>query len=128
MISIKKSISRKTLIKKLDSIFSLFIRLRDKRLNRGYCLLCNKRPIECCFHWIGRGSYATRWDEDNAVGSCFGCNFEETFRKQKYRDKHIALIGIEEREILEALARQKTHFSNSDLQEMIEEFKLKISS
>lgn len=114
---------RKRLVAKLDAVFSLYIRLRGKLSTGGICELCQKRPIEVCFHWVSRGDYATRWHPDNAVASCRGCNYEETFRKRKYRDIHIERVGEEAREALEAQARTQTHFSNSDLQEKIEEIK-----
>lgn len=117
-----KPVSRSVLVKRLDAIFSLYIRLRDKKVSGGLCVLCLKRPIEVCFHWISRGSFATRWDERNAVGSCKGCNFEETFRKQKYRDMFISRYGLPLREELESMARGLTHIPNFEIQEKIRFF------
>jgi len=117
---------RKTLVARLDAIFSLFVRKRGKERTGGTCELCGKRPIEVCFHWVSRGDFATRWDPSNAVGSCKGCNFEETFRKRKYRDMHIDLIGLDAREALEAKARTITHFTDADLRERIEFFKAEL--
>ena len=107
--------TRKRLVAKLDAIFSVFIRTRGKKRTGGNCEICHKRPIEVCFHWVSRGDYATRWEESNCVGSCRGCNFEETFRKRKYRDIHIARVGEPAREALEAMARTMTHYTDADL-------------
>lgn len=63
---------RKRLVKKLDHLFSEYIRLRDKRAYGG-CFFCG-RPIENCFHVITRAKHAVRWDERNGLGSCAGCN------------------------------------------------------
>ena len=97
--------SRSREVKKTDQVFSIFIRLRGKKRTGGLCELCLKRPIEVCFHWVSRKSYATRWLPENACASCRGCNYNETFNKQKYRDIFIERYGIAERERLESLAR-----------------------
>jgi len=120
--------TRKQLVKKLDTIFSLFIRLRDKAIYGGACVICRKRPIEHCFHWITRGSYSTRWDERNSCGSCAGCNLEETFRPLKYRDIHISMVGKDERERLEDKARGLAKFSRADLREMFGQLKAKMGA
>jgi len=121
--SAKPKPSRSAVVKKLDAVFSLYIRARDKRVANGLCVLCRKRPIEVCFHWISRGAFATRWDEANCVGSCSGCNYEETFRKQKYRDMHIQLVGVEVREAMEAKAREAVHIPTAELEAKIRHFK-----
>ena len=76
-LRVKKSI-RKRLVAQLDQIFSLYIRLRDKRTNSGMCFLCPK-PIEQCFHFLTRAAYSTRWDPFNAAGSCAGHNLRHEF-------------------------------------------------
>lgn len=111
----KPKTSRKRLVDKLDALFSIFVRLRGKKRTGGVCELCAKRPIEVCFHWVSRGDYATRWDQDNAVASCRGCNFEETFRKRKYRDMHVMMVGEDAREAIEEKSRTLTHYTDDDL-------------
>ena len=122
----RKKSNRQRLVKILDTIFSLFVRLRAKHRTGGNCEVCARRPIEHCFHWIGRGDFSTRWDPDNAIGSCRGCNLDEHYRKRVYRDKHIALVGLEVREALEAKARIMIFYSESDLTGMIATFKKRI--
>ena len=63
---------RKRLVKKLDILFSEYIRLRDKRAYGG-CFFCGK-PIQHVFHVITRSKRAVRWDDRNGLGSCAGCN------------------------------------------------------
>lgn len=118
--------TRKRLVGKLDALFSIFVRLRGKKITGGACELCLKRPIEVCFHWVSRGDYATRWSPDNAVASCRGCNFEETFRKRKYRDLHISRIGRESREALEDRSRVLTHLTDADLEAKLDELKTEL--
>lgn len=69
---------RSAIVKKLDSIFSQFIRLRnvdDDGITE--CFTCGKRD-----HWKklqnghfqSRRHYSTRWDETNCQVQCSGCN------------------------------------------------------
>ena len=118
---------RSVLVAKIDSVFSIMIRMRGKKKTGGKCEICFKRPIEVCFHWVSRGDYATRWLPENACASCRGCNYEETFRKQKYRDIFIARFGLSERERIEGLARSNKKFSANELIEMIKNFERGLS-
>ena len=69
--------TRKTLIKKLDTIFSIYIRRKNSVNEIAQCITCGKKD-----HWkkmqnghfMSRKHYATRWDEDNVEVQCMGCN------------------------------------------------------
>lgn len=63
----QKERSRK--IKKLDKLFSQYIRNRDKR-----CLRCGKKENLQCAHIFSRRHFNTRWDEENAVTLCYACH------------------------------------------------------
>lgn len=74
----KKSVS--ALVRKLDRVFSEYIRLRDSK-PYGYkyfkCISCGAvKPYEQmdCGHFIGRTHMATRFDEKNSNGECKSCN------------------------------------------------------
>ncbi len=63
----------KQLVKKLDQVFSLYIRLRDK----GVCFTCGKKDEikkMQCGHYESRSHYNTRWDCQNANSQCLRCN------------------------------------------------------
>lgn len=65
------------LVKKLDKVFALYIRLRDT-MPSGYCkcISCGRiKPYEeiDCGHFHGRMHMATRFDEDNCHGECHYC-------------------------------------------------------
>jgi hypothetical protein len=69
---------RSAIVKKLDSIFSQFIRLRNSdHSGTTECFTCGKRD-----HWKklqnghfqSRRHYSTRWDETNCQVQCSGCN------------------------------------------------------
>jgi uncharacterized protein YcaQ len=67
------AVRRKRAIKNADKWFSLYIRERDHHI----CQVCGKTseqaPIQCG-HLHTRGHYSTRWDPDNAMAQCAGCN------------------------------------------------------
>lgn len=70
---------RKTWIKKLDSVFSLYIRMRDSRMY-GYkafkCISCGDvKPFDMmdCGHFVSRNCMPLRWNEMNCNGECSHC-------------------------------------------------------
>ena len=76
-----KKPTRSKLVKKLDTVFSQYIR-RSNADNNGYCtcVTCNKT-----FHWkeiqaghfMSRKHYSTRWDERNVKTQCVAVMFIE---------------------------------------------------
>ncbi len=65
----KKVVSLSGLTKKLDTVTSLIVRLRDKR-----CVVCGSTQDPQCGHYISRRFIATRWDTSNCHQQCAGCN------------------------------------------------------
>lgn len=66
------------LVKKLDRVFSEYIRLRDATPN-GYirCISCGQLKPFSAFdagHFHSRRHMSTRFDEDNVQSECKGCN------------------------------------------------------
>lgn len=66
------------LTKKLDKLFSLYIRQRDSDEDGyGNCATCGKnghyKEMDCG-HFIPRGYHSLRWDERNSVLQCAKCN------------------------------------------------------
>lgn len=73
-----KKPTRTKLVKKLDAVFSQYIRRRYADKNGlAQCVTCGKKD-----HWkklqaghfISRKHYSTRWDETNVQVQCAGCN------------------------------------------------------
>jgi hypothetical protein len=66
--------------KKLDIVFSKYIRLRDKG---NPCITCGKPWNDNfqCGHLFSRRHLATRWHEMNANAQCPGCNMFEGGRQ-----------------------------------------------
>ncbi len=74
----KKNPSRKSLVRKADTAFSLHIRaLYPTSFFSG-------KPSECCFHIVTRSKHSVRWALDNAVGSTMGENYEMEFNPHKF--------------------------------------------
>src|SRR3990167_4335813 len=64
-----------SLRRKLDQVFSKFIRKRDANTSGlGQCYTCNRWAVLEASHFIPRQHAATRWDERNVHGACFYCN------------------------------------------------------
>ncbi len=123
----KKKKTSKKLKTELDSVFSLYIRERDK----GVCFTCGLiKPVKEMQngHFFSRGYLATRFDEQNCHCQCVGCN---VFRNGNYPRYSIHLIekygpGILRE--LERRTRKTIKYSPSDYEALIEEYKSKLSN
>lgn len=87
----KRQKSQKTLIKELDAVFSMFIRMRDSKAY-GFkyfkCPTCGRTlPFEeaDCSHYYSRVNMNTRFDEDNTVAEC---RFDNRFNSS-----HLIALG-----------------------------------
>ena len=78
---------RKQLIKKLDSVFSEYIRRRYAKNDIAECYTCGKRDhwkrLQCG-HFQSRKHYSTRWNEDNCQVQCVGCNMFKGGEQYKF--------------------------------------------
>jgi len=122
-----KKPARKTIITKLDNIFSQYIRLRYSKNELSECVTCGKKD-----HWkklqaghfVSRKHYSTRWDEDNVQVQCSGCNvfrYGEQYLFSKY-------LGTELSEDLLIKSRKIQKFTDYELLEMIEIYKDKVNN
>jgi hypothetical protein len=122
-----KKPSRKTIITKLDNIFSQYIRLRYSKNEIATCVTCGKQD-----HWkkmqnghfISRKHYATRFDEDNCQVQCAGCNvfrYGEQYLFSKY-------LGSDLSEELLIKSRNIQKFTDNELLEMIELYTEKVNN
>ena len=122
-----KKPARKTIITKLDNIFSQYIRLRYSKNELSECVTCGKqdhwKKLQAG-HFISRKHYATRWDEDNVQVQCSGCNvfrYGEQYLFSKY-------LGTELSEELLIKSRKIQKFTDYELLEMIEIYKDKVNN
>ena len=121
-----KKKSKPNLVKKLDKVFALYIRLRDA-MPSGYvrCISCGRiKPFEevDCGHFHGRMNMATRFDEDNCHAECRFCNRMSADHLIKYRENLIKKIGQKKVDWLNVKAHSTKHFLDSELESMIEHY------
>lgn len=118
------------LTKKLDKVFSLYIRLRDV-MPSGYgrCIACGRikpfRELDCG-HYFSRTHMATRWDEDNCHIECRGCNRFSADHLIGYRDNLMRKIGAGRYDKLHLLAHSSKHWMDCELETMIEHYRKEV--
>lgn len=113
------------LVKKLDKVFSLYIRLRDSK-PFGYkyfkCPTCGRvLPFEQAdnSHYFSRRSNATRFDEDNCMAECRYDNRFNAEHLHKLREALIQRIGKMRFNKLERKHNKTKKWSDFELQELI---------
>ena len=124
------AIKRSTIIKKLDAIFSLYIRNCYADSNgQVKCITCQRfYPIAKIQngHFISRKNYATRWSEDNVAPQCYGCNVMQQgqqFLFSKWIDEK---YGEGYSQTILERSRTTVKFSNPELLDMIELYTKKL--
>ena len=127
----KVKIQRRTdYIKKLDRVFSEFIRLRDTMPNGMFrCISCGKiKPYSQadCGHYHSRTHMSTRFDEENANAECRACNRFCADHLVGYRKNLIAKIGEHRLDVLEWRAHQMKKWSDFELKELIKHYQAKV--
>jgi tRNA(Ile)-lysidine synthase TilS/MesJ len=128
----KKPLSFRQLQKKLDRIFSEFIRLRDADKN-GYvrCITCGKvyfwRDIDNG-HYCERARFSTRFNEQNCHGQCKNCNWTHEGQKMIYREKLVELYGAQEVKKLETISQISGGDDSISLMYKIEEYQQKVKA
>ena len=122
-----KKPTRKTIITKLDNIFSQYIRLRYSKNEISECVTCGKqdhwKKLQAG-HFVSRKHYATRWDEDNVQVQCSGCNvfrYGEQYLFSKY-------LGVDLSEELLIRSRKIQKFTDNELLDMIELYNEKVNN
>jgi len=121
-----KKPTRSKLVKKLDTVFSQYIR-RSNADNNGYCtcVTCNKT-----FHWkeiqaghfMSRKHYSIRWDERNVKPQCVACNVYRAGEQYKYS----IFLGTELANVLYLQSKELVKFTNYELEDMINDYSDKL--
>lgn len=121
----KKKPSRSKLVKKLDTIFSQFIRLRDSN-DKWYaqCYTCwdtlHYKNLQN-WHFITRGNYKYRWDENNCKPQCYKCNCIYSGNYKIYTSRMIDEYGKEKIDTM-IWDKQITKISTPDIIDKIEHY------
>ena len=113
-----KKPTRKSLIAKLDTVFSTYIRRRYSMNDIAKCVTCGKEDHWSklqCGHFMSRKHMSTRWNEDNCQVQCAGCN---VFR---YGEQYLfsQYLGNNLSEELHKQSKEICKFTDVELQDMI---------
>lgn len=111
------------LVKKLDKVFALYIRLRDC-MPGGYgrCISCGKiKSFEELQngHYISRKNMATRFEPLNCNAECVSCNCFSADHLIGYRENLITKIGHAKFDYLMAARNTTKKWSDFELETMI---------
>ena len=119
----KRQASQATLVKKLDKVFSQYIRLRDAFPNGTFrCISCGKiKQFEQADagHYHSRRHMSTRFDEENVSSECRACNRFSADHLIGYRENLIRKIGMQRFQMLEIKAHQTKKWSCFELEQLI---------
>ncbi len=118
-----KKPTRSKLVKKLDVVFSQYIRLKNSKNGICTCVTCGKKGhwktggIQAG-HFMSRKHYSTRWDEDNVKPQCVGCNMFRSGEQYKYS----LYLGKQLSENLHQKSNKIVKFTNIELEEMFKHY------
>ena len=123
-----KKLSRSKLIKKYDSIFSIYIRLRD--CNKDWIVICPlcwaKIPRKKAqnMHFISRWVLKYRYDEINCHAGCYRCNVILSWNYILYTRYMQNKYGVDK---VDEMINDKQIFKlkTPDIEEMITEYGIK---
>jgi hypothetical protein len=122
-----KKPTRKSLVIKLDTVFSQYIRRKDAIDEIAECITCNKKDHYKklqCGHFMSRRHYSTRWEENNVGVQCYGCNISRAGEQYKFS----LYLGNNLAEEMNIKSKQIVKFADVDLIDMIEYYTAKINS
>lgn len=115
-------------VKRLDEVFSRYIRLRDTHSGTGQCITCGASiRFETCDagHYISRRHMATRWNEENVHAQCVECNRYRYGNLQRYRRSLVLMYGAELVAELERRKNLAVHVDGMMLDKLIKYFQQK---
>ncbi len=122
--------ARQKLVKDLDKVFSLFIRMRASDEN-GFatCFTCGqvkKWKEGDAGHFISRGAYSTRWNETNVQFQDKKCNIFQSGQQYLFSVALNRLHGEGTADALYAMSRQTRKYGVGEIKAMIEIYKDKV--
>ena len=120
-----KKATRKSLVIKLDTVFSQYIRRKDAIDEIATCVTCGKKDHYKklqCGHWASRRHYSTRWDEQNCNVQCSGCNVFRAGEIYLYTKYLCSQYGENFPEELYIKSQKTVKFTDVDLVQMIDKY------
>jgi len=126
-----KKPKKSALVKKLDKVFSLYIRnlyAIDGVVECYTCGACKPVSEMQCGHFMSRRFYSTRWDVDNSRPQCLKCNMFNQGEQYEFGKKLEEELGHGRVEQIRELRHQLSKFSVADYEEMIDRYKSQLHS
>nr|DAT46555.1 MAG TPA: NinG recombination protein [Caudoviricetes sp.] len=120
--------ANRALIKKLDRVFSQYIRLRDSHNGVFTCCSCGQlKPYEQadCGHFINRRWMALRYDERNCHAQCRSCNRFDEGNQVGYTRFMLKKYGEDTVDLLESM-KIPYKWTDGELELLIKEYKAKV--
>lgn len=121
-----KKVTKTALVKKLDAVFSIYIRRRFAVNDIAKCVTCGKedhwKSLQCG-HFMSRKHMSTRWNEDNCQVQCAGCNVFRYGEQYKFS----LYLGNNLSEQLHIKSKEVCKFTEVELQELIQHYTHQIS-
>lgn len=119
-----KTETRSKIIKKLDAIFSKYVRLYySDNYGNVACYTCDSKmhwKSSQNGHFFSRVHHSTRWDIDNCRVQDYRCNVALNGNYIVYTRRMIKEVGMEKVDELERKSRSNIKISTIELREMIE--------
>lgn len=126
----KRKPSIKTLKRKLDDVFSIYIRLRDSD-DKGFCqcISCGKiqhwKDVDCG-HYVNRSHMGTRYSERNCNAQCRSCNRFSEGNNIGYTRGLIRKYGIKVIDELDVKKHTQTYMKSFDYEVLIDHYNKEI--
>lgn len=122
----KKLLKFSALEKKLDTVFSRYVRLKDADQGGTVeCVTCRKlfywKEVDCG-HFIKRQHRSTRWDERNCAPQCTRCNHFMDGRQDDFAKHILDTYGQSAFDELMTLKYQTKKHSRAEIEEKIERY------
>lgn len=120
---------KKSIEKRLDVVFSKYIRARDTKDGWGRCCSCGQlKAYEQldAGHFINRKWRATRWHESNVFAQCIACNRFGEGDAAGYALFMLDRYGKEKVEYLRALSRETAKYTDFEGELLVKEYKEKL--
>ena len=121
-----KKLTRSKLVKKLDTVFSQYIRQKNSIDGIATCFTCGKKD-----HWKklqnghfqSRRHYSTRWNETNCQVQCAGCNVFRYGEQYVFGNKLDQKFGSGTAARLHIKAKQMIKLADFEIEDMIKRYK-----
>jgi len=122
----------KTIVAKLDKVFSEYVRLRDSDAN-GFvrCISCGGihhwKQVDNG-HYVNRKHLSTRWHEKNCNGQCRACNRFDEGNMIGYHRGLVKKYGENVIQELDVMRHQTSKLSDFEGQLLINDYQNKVKS